>query len=90
VPWLRPDPTVRPVFGDHRLVGKSPEGSRQPGGDFQLGEGLDPAPGCFVDRGRNGGWRITCGSTVPSVIACARCCRDPDPHEMLQQPGERE
>jgi hypothetical protein len=25
---------VRPVLGDHRLVGKSPKGSRQPGGDL--------------------------------------------------------
>jgi hypothetical protein len=33
---LRPDPTVRPVFGDHRLVGKSPEGSRQPDGGLEL------------------------------------------------------
>jgi hypothetical protein len=24
---------VRPVLGDHRLVGKRPEGSRQPGGE---------------------------------------------------------
>ena len=30
--WLYPDRTVRPVFDDHRLVGKSPEGSRQHGG----------------------------------------------------------
>jgi hypothetical protein len=28
---------VRPVLGDHRLVGKSPEGSRQPGGDSNSG-----------------------------------------------------
>jgi hypothetical protein len=27
--WLRLDRRVRPVLGDHRLVGKSPEGSRQ-------------------------------------------------------------
>ena len=27
---------VRPVLGDHRLVGKSPEGSRQPGGRLEL------------------------------------------------------
>jgi hypothetical protein len=33
---LRPDPTVRPVFGDHRLVGKSAEGSRQPDGGLEL------------------------------------------------------
>jgi hypothetical protein len=33
---LRPDPTVRPVFGDHRLVGKSPEGWRQPDGGLDL------------------------------------------------------
>jgi hypothetical protein len=29
--WFHPEPTVRLVFGDHRLAGKSPEGSRQPG-----------------------------------------------------------
>jgi hypothetical protein len=28
--WFYPDPTVRLVFGHHRLVGKSPEDSRQP------------------------------------------------------------
>ena len=28
---------VRPVLGDHRLVGKSPEGSRQPGGESNSG-----------------------------------------------------
>jgi hypothetical protein len=27
--WLRLDRRVRPVLGDHRLVGKSPEDSRQ-------------------------------------------------------------
>jgi hypothetical protein len=27
--WFRLDRRVRPVLGDHRLVGKSPEGSRQ-------------------------------------------------------------
>jgi hypothetical protein len=27
--WLRPDRRVRPVLSDHRLVGKSLEGSRQ-------------------------------------------------------------
>ena len=27
--WFHPDPTVRLVFGDHRLAGKRPEGSRQ-------------------------------------------------------------
>jgi hypothetical protein len=31
-PWLHVDRTARLVFGDHRLAGKSPEGSRQPGG----------------------------------------------------------
>jgi hypothetical protein len=30
--WLHPDRRVRPVLGDHRLVGKSPDGSRQPVG----------------------------------------------------------
>jgi hypothetical protein len=35
--WFHPDPTVRRVFGDPRLVGKSPEGSRQPG------RGLEPS-----------------------------------------------
>jgi hypothetical protein len=29
--WFHPDPTVRSVLGDHRLMGKSPEGSRQLG-----------------------------------------------------------
>jgi hypothetical protein len=29
--WLHLDHRVRPVLGDHCLVGKSPEGSRQPG-----------------------------------------------------------
>jgi hypothetical protein len=48
--WLHADRRVRPVLGDHRLVGKSPEGSRQPDGD------LNPAPGCFYGPGPNGGW----------------------------------
>jgi hypothetical protein len=34
--WLRLDRRVRPVLGDHRLVGKSPEGSRQLGGSLDL------------------------------------------------------
>jgi hypothetical protein len=32
--WLHPDRRVRPVLGDHRLVGQSPDGSRQPVGDL--------------------------------------------------------
>jgi hypothetical protein len=32
--WLHPDRRVRPVLGDHRLVAKSPDGSRQPVGDL--------------------------------------------------------
>jgi hypothetical protein len=31
------DRRVRPVLGDHCLVGKSPEGSRQPGGELKPG-----------------------------------------------------
>ena len=34
---------VRPVLGDHRLVGKSPEGSRQPGGQAGVDLGVDHA-----------------------------------------------
>ena len=34
--WLHPDRTVRPVFGDHRVVGESPKGSRQPVGRLEL------------------------------------------------------
>jgi hypothetical protein len=39
--WLHPDCRVRPVLGDHRLVGESTEGSRQPGW------GLESAPFWF-------------------------------------------
>jgi hypothetical protein len=31
--WLHPDRSVRAILGDHRLVDKGPEGSRQPGGE---------------------------------------------------------
>jgi hypothetical protein len=36
---------VRPVLGDHRLVGKSPEGSRQPGGRLEL-QPASAGPAC--------------------------------------------
>src|SRR5215218_7328937 len=35
---------VRPVLGDHRLVGKSPKGSRQPGGETQSPRRLSALP----------------------------------------------
>ena len=47
--WRRRLPAgrrVRPVLGDHRLVGKSPEGSRQPGGETRTLARL--LTGCLV------------------------------------------
>jgi hypothetical protein len=38
--WLHLDRTERRVFGDHCLVGKSPEGSRQPEGGLEPGARL--------------------------------------------------
>jgi hypothetical protein len=57
---------VRPVFGDHRLVGESPEGSRPPEG------GLEPGPMLLAGRGQNRGCRMTCGSCMPFATALAR------------------
>lgn len=51
--WLHPDRRVSPSLGDHRLVGKSPEGSRRPGGETRTP--LRPSPpyevrGLYVER----------------------------------------
>jgi hypothetical protein len=40
--WLHLDWRVRPVFGDHRLVGKRPEGSQQPGGETRTPQRPSP------------------------------------------------
>jgi hypothetical protein len=67
---------VRPVLGDHRLVGKSPKGSRQPGGE------LDRSLGCFAGPGRDRGREMTCGSCMSSVTA--RACRGPAAPDAVQ------
>jgi hypothetical protein len=64
---LQLGPRVRPVLSDHRLVGKSPEGSRQRVGDSNSG----PPPEVVPGGGCAGG--LSCGSLAPLVTARARC-----------------
>jgi hypothetical protein len=65
---FHPDRRVRPVLGDHHLVGKSLEGSRQPGwGDSNSGPASERLPSHSVVSG------LTCGSLAPVVTARARC-----------------
>jgi hypothetical protein len=60
--------SLRPVLGDHRLAGKSPKGSRQPGrGNSNSGPPPDMVPGGACAGG------LTCGSLAPVVTARARC-----------------
>jgi hypothetical protein len=59
---------VRPVLGDHRLVGKSPEGSRQPGGATRTLIHL------FLRR-RSGRWRpLTCTPCSRQTTATGSWC----------------
>jgi hypothetical protein len=60
---------VRPVLGDHHLVGKSPEGSRQSCGETRTPR--QPSPRSEV-RGAVGA--ATCGSDERSITAPGRCC----------------
>ena len=59
---------VRPVLGDHRLVGKSPEGSRQPGGETR-----SPLRLLAVLPVHSRFGLLTCGSWQPVMTARARC-----------------
>jgi hypothetical protein len=83
---LQLDCSVRPVLGDHRLVGKSPEGSRQPGGEtrtptrlLKLPPAGDPAaaaqcPGRQQPRGRDGAQHMNQAAKdrpIPSPWAAA-------------------
>jgi hypothetical protein len=52
---------VRPVLGDYRLVGKSPEGLRQPGGRLEL----RPASSSGADSGSPPA--MTCASSLAVV-----------------------
>jgi hypothetical protein len=69
---------VRPVLGDYRLVGKSPEGSRQPGG------GLEPGP-MWLRRARSEpqmphDLRFSCAEgdrSCPPRTGDSRCPTDP-------------
>jgi hypothetical protein len=51
--WLRLDRRVRPVLGDHRLVGKSPEGLAAGGGTVELYRADLPAGGYRAISGRD-------------------------------------
>jgi hypothetical protein len=59
---------VRPVLGDHHLVGKSPKGSRQWWGDSNSGSGRRRVRGSDYREG------TTCGITRPMLPAPDRCC----------------
>jgi hypothetical protein len=63
--WLNPNRRVRLVLGDHRLVSKSLEGSRQPGGDLHPPLGLIHARGSDVVH-------ITAKSKSPKRIIAQR------------------
>ena len=64
-----PPPGVRPVLGDHCIVGRGPEGSRQAGS----GDSNSTAPSC-VARGQEATGRLSCGFFDPLVTASVHGC----------------
>ena len=78
-----PPPGVRPVLGDHCIVGRGPEGSRQAGS----GDSNSTAPSC-VARGQEATGRLSCGFFDPLVTASVHGCPSlPPPLRIRRGPG---
>jgi hypothetical protein len=87
--WLHLDRRVSFLLGDHRLVGKSLKGSRQPGGGLQR-LGLEPGARLHCRPRSDGGCGVICGSYMRMwPLVPAEDQRFPMPCGCSTDPGPR-